>query len=115
MGIKAADGVHHLNVLVQQCHNKEAKRCRPKNTPHGRRLGSRKDKPLPFPGKVKPIDLSVIDEDWLDTNPENKHLYLITRYTKQELEDDADMGYDGENENGTTVDGQREWTIDLAL
>ena len=25
------------------------------------------------------------------------------------------MGYDREDENGTTVDGRREWTINLAL
>lgn len=72
---------------------------------------------MPYPGKAKPIDISAIDEQWLETHPENKHSYLIHGYTKAEPEDDGDNAYQGEDENDGTEpeDRQSDWVIDPLL
>lgn len=84
---------------------------------HGRRIGSSKEKPLPYPGKAKPIDLSAIDEHWLETHPENKHAYLIHGFAKAEPEDDGDKAYQGEDEHDENEAGDRQsdWAIDPLL
>jgi hypothetical protein len=55
--------------------------------PHARRLGERKEKPLPYPGKGKPIDLDLIDPIWLAEHPESASRRMVLNWTKLEVEE----------------------------
>lgn len=102
-----------LNGLINTRREEGAKNGdKPRNRPHGRRLGLAKEKPLPFPGKTKPIELGAIATDWLELHPENRTARLIYGYTKEEPDSSdenlaqADDEDEDEDENGVD-DGAR--------
>lgn len=64
---------------------------KPRNQPRGRRLGNPKEKPLPFPGKTKPISLDAVSLFWLQSHPECATSRLILGYTKQEKDEDEPL------------------------
>jgi hypothetical protein len=98
---QVAVAVKQLNELIVQRRIDDAKRGdKPRNQPRGRRLGLAKEKPLPFPGKTKPIMLSAIDEHWLELHPENQTTRLIHGYIKREPDDLQDTAGFADSEQG---------------
>jgi len=92
---QVAGGVKQLTKLIDTHRAKNSKNSdKPRNRPHGQHLSTLKEKPLPFPGKTKPISLDAIDAVWLEQHPENKTARLIHGYLKEELDDlEAEMGF----------------------
>jgi hypothetical protein len=102
---QVAVAVKQLNELIIQRRIDDAKRSdKPRNQPRGRRLGSAKEKPLPFPGKTKPITLSAIDKHWLELHPDNQTSRLIHGYIKREPDDLQDTAGFADSEQGFEED-----------
>ena len=120
VSFQVAGAVKQLTKLIEACRVKDSKNGdKPRNRPHGRRLGALKEKPLPFPGKTKPISPEAINEIWLQQNQENKTARLIYGYTEEEPDEfDADMGYadeeEGFEEEGRGSQDEDDW-IDPTL
>jgi hypothetical protein len=97
-------------LINSRCQEDTKNGDKPRNRPHGRHLGSPKEKPLPFPGKTQPIRFNAINPHWLQSHPENHSARLIygyTPHTKEETEDlEGNLGYgDGEEDYDAGVEG----------
>lgn len=94
-----------MNKLVQKRREQDTKTNKPRHIAHGRKLGTPKEKLLPYPGRATAITLNMIDPEWLDEHPESPNTCFITGYTKTEPEEDRGFDAGDEDEENLERDG----------